>query len=210
MTHDSLSPRRVTKRCFDLLIAALALILLALPLAITALVIRLTLGAPVLYRQTRPGLHEKPFILIKFRTMSNHRDPDGHLLPDSERITRVGSFLRKASLDELPALMNVVRGDLSIVGPRPLLTRYAPFYTDRERLRFCVKPGITGLAQVTGRNTLPWNERLALDVEYVENWSLYLDLKILCQTIGMVLTGTGVTVVPNSAMKSLDEERTSR
>lgn len=147
--------------------------------------------------------------MYKFRTMTDAMDNSGNLLPDSQRLTRVGRFLRSTSLDELPELFNVLKGDMSLVGPRPLLMRYMPYFTSRERLRFSVRPGITGLAQVSGRNTLPWDDRLELDVQYVEKWSLKLDWHILWLTLRHVLQKRGVEVDPRSVMLDLDEERRS-
>lgn len=181
--------------------------LLALPLLILMGLIRLKLGSPVLFRQTRPGLDGLPFKLIKFRTMTDDRDAEGVLLPDAERLTSFGRLLRATSLDELPELWNVLRGDMSLVGPRPLLMRYLPYYTDRERMRHRVRPGLTGWAQLQGRNTVSWDERLALDVWYVENRTMMLDFKILLQTVGVVLKREGVVIDPGAVMKDLDVER---
>ena len=190
--------------------AAIALVLLALPLSLLAGLIRSRLGSPVFFRQTRPGLGGAPFELIKFRTMTDERDAGGQLLSDAERLTPLGRFLRVTSLDELPELWNVLRGDMSLVGPRPLLMRYLPYYTDRENKRHLVRPGLTGWAQLHGRNTVSWNERLALDVWYVENRSLLLDLKILLQTVALVLKREGVVIDPGAAMQDLDRERGAR
>ena len=190
--------------------AAIALVLLALPLSLLAGLIRSRLGSPVFFRQTRPGLGGAPFELIKFRTMTDERDAGGQLLSDAERLTPLGRFLRVTSLDELPELWNVLRGDMSLVGPRPLLMRYLPYYTDRENKRHLVRPGLTGWAQLHGRNTVSWNERLALDVWYVENRSMLLDLKILLQTVALVLKREGVVIDPGAAMQDLDRERGAR
>lgn len=195
------------KRLFDVVVAVLALTLLALPLLGLMGLIRLKLGSPVLFRQTRPGLGGLPFELIKFRTMTDDRDVEGVLLPDAERLTSFGRLLRATSLDELPELWNVLRGDMSLVGPRPLLMRYLPYYTDRERRRHGVRPGLTGWAQLHGRNTVSWDERLALDVWYVENRTLALDFRILLQTVVIVLKREGVVIDPGAAMKDLDVER---
>jgi len=176
-------------------------------LLVLALLVRLKLGAPVLFRQQRPGLHGKPFTLYKFRTMTDARDALGHFLPDAQRLTAFGRFLRSSSLDELPELLNVLTGDMSLVGPRPLLVEYLPYYTKRESRRFEVRPGITGWAQIQGRNNLPWNERLELDVWYVENKSVTLDLKILWKTLKKVMKREDVQVVPNTTMLDLDQER---
>lgn len=175
----------------------LSLLLLALfwwMLAIVAVLVRVKLGSPVLFRQPRPGRDEKVFNLYKFRTMTDERDADGHLLPDEDRLTKFGRVLRSTSLDELPEVFNIVRGDMSIIGPRPLLVEYLPYYTDRERLRHCVRPGLTGLAQVNGRNNVNWDARFAYDVEYVESISLRNDLSVFFKTIGKVLKKSDVTV----------------
>ena len=201
---------RTIKRLIDLTVASLVLALLAPVMALVALAIRLTMGRPVMFRQVRPGYRAKPFVLSKFRTMREAYGPDGTPRPDAERLTHLGRFLRKTSLDELPQLWNVLRGDLSLVGPRPLLTRYLPYFTERERLRQTVRPGITGWAQIRGRNAASWDQRLSDDVWYVENWSLLLDLKILLMTLKAALQGSGVVVDPRSTMLNLDEERAAR
>ena len=195
------------KRAFDLLLGGLLLVLLLPLLALLAVLVRLLIGSPVLFRQRRPGLGEQPFTLYKFRTMTGARDASGALLPDEQRLTRFGALLRKSSLDELPELLNVVRGDMSLVGPRPLLVEYLPFYTVQERRRHEVRPGLTGWAQVNGRNRIPWQERLALDIWYVDNRTILLDVRILLRTVGAVLTGAGVAVNPDSAETRLDDER---
>ncbi len=201
--------RQVGKRLFDLCLMALALPILLPLAALIALWVRLEMGPPVLFRQPRPGKDEQTFTLLKFRTMTDQRDEAGNLLPDAQRLTPVGKFLRKTSLDELPELVNVLKGEMSLVGPRPLLIRYLPFYSLEERKRFTIRPGITGWAQVQGRNNLPWSQRLALDVWYVEHQSLFLDMKILWLTLAQVLAGKDIQVVPNLAMADLDEERLS-
>jgi sugar transferase EpsL len=162
--------------------------LLAPLLAILALLVRIKLGSPVLFRQPRPGRFASTFTLVKFRTMTDARDAEGKLLPDPERLPPFGRFLRSTSLDELPELLHVLRGEMSLVGPRPLLVRYVPYYTPRESRRHDLRPGITGWAQINGRCNLPWNERLELDVWYVEHCSFLLDLRILIGTIGKVLS----------------------
>jgi lipopolysaccharide/colanic/teichoic acid biosynthesis glycosyltransferase len=175
------------KRLLDVAASALAL-LGALPvLAAVAAAVRVTMGRPVLFVQERPGLHGRPFRLLKFRTMSRATDAAGAPLPDSARLTRVGRFLRSSSLDELPQLWNVLRGDVSLVGPRPLLMQYLPRYSPEQARRHDVLPGITGWAQVNGRNAISWEQKFALDVWYVDHWSLALDLKILWMTVGRVL-----------------------
>ena len=179
------------KRLFDVLVAGVGLSLLA-PLLAAALAVRLWLGAPVLFRQVRPGRNGRPFVLYKFRTMRDAVDQHGDPLPDADRLTRLGWFLRSTSLDELPELWNVLRGDMSLVGPRPLLMEYLPLYTPEQARRHRVRPGITGWAQVNGRNALTWDERLALDVWYVDNRSLRLDLRILLLTVWQVFARVGI------------------
>jgi lipopolysaccharide/colanic/teichoic acid biosynthesis glycosyltransferase len=202
---------RWIKRVIELLIAAAILVLAALPMLLIALLIRITMGSPVLFCQERAGKDKRLFRLCKFRSMSEARGPDGRLLPDGQRLTWLGRLLRKTSLDELPQLWNVLKGEMSLVGPRPLLPRYLPFYTERECLRFAVLPGITGWAQIRGRNTLGWDKRLALDVWYVENWSLALDLRVMLLTLGAVLKQEGIMVDVNSTGGlDLDEERSPR
>jgi sugar transferase EpsL len=184
---------RTIKRLIDLTMALLALALLAPVMGLVALAIRMTMGRPVLFRQVRPGYRMKPFILYKFRTMREAYSPDRKLLPDSERLTRLGRFLRKTSLDELPQLWNVLKGDLSLVGPRPLLIEYLPLYTPEQARRHEVRTGITGWAQVNGRNAIDWEEKFRLDTWYVDNWSLWLDTKILAMTLVKVLRREGVS-----------------
>lgn len=205
LSHAGAAP--AVKRLTDVLLAALALVLAAPVLLLAMLLVRLRLGAPVFFTQERTGLGWRRFRIYKLRTMSDARGPDGKLLSDSARCGRLGRALRRLSIDELPQLVNVLRGELSLVGPRPLLPRYDPWYTEREALRFAVRPGITGLAQVSGRNGVPWDERLELDVRYVADWSLLLDLRILGRTVGRVLTGSGVVVDPAARMPDLDAER---
>jgi lipopolysaccharide/colanic/teichoic acid biosynthesis glycosyltransferase len=198
------------KRSFDVVAAAVGLVLLAVPMGAIALLVLLTMGRPVLFRQIRPGRDARPFTLLKFRTMREAPPGTCSTASDAERLTRVGSFLRAWSLDELPSLWNVLKGDMSLVGPRPLLWRYLPFLTDQERQRFAVRPGVTGLAQVSGRNDTPWDRRLALDVEYVERLCARLDLSILLRTLVRVMTRSGVVTAPRTTMKDLDEERRER
>jgi lipopolysaccharide/colanic/teichoic acid biosynthesis glycosyltransferase len=175
------------KRLFDVLAASLAVLLLTLPMLALAWLIRRKLGSPVLFRQVRPGLLGVPFTMVKFRTMTDERSPEGALLPDAQRLTTFGRFLRTSSLDELPELWNVLRGDMSLVGPRPLLMEYLPVYTSEQARRHEVRPGITGWAQVNGRNAISWKQKFAFDVWYVDNRSLYLDLKILFMTVAKVV-----------------------
>jgi lipopolysaccharide/colanic/teichoic acid biosynthesis glycosyltransferase len=181
------------KRALDVVGACTALAVLAVPMLVTALLIRLRLGAPVLYRATRPGLHGKPFVMFKFRTMRDARDVHGRPLPDAQRVTPLGRFLRKTSLDELPELFNVLRDEMSLVGPRPLNMEYLALYTPRQARRHEVKPGITGWAQIHGRNTLDWEERFARDVWYVENAGVWLDVRILARTVVGVLRRDGMS-----------------
>lgn len=202
--------RRGGKRVLDCLAAASAMAVLSPLLVVIALMVRLKLGSPVLFRQLRPGLYGTPFLLYKFRTMTDDRDPAGELLPDAERLTPFGRFLRSTSLDELPELLNVLKGEMSLVGPRPLLMRYDPYFTEAERVRYGVRPGITGLAQVSGRNDLPWDARIGLDVRYVQTYSLWLDLRILCLTLWRAATRHGLRVDPSAAMMDFDQERRQR
>ena len=181
------------KRGFDIIVSLLGLIVLSPLLALIALSVRLTMGSPVLFRQERPGLHSKPFILYKFRTMLDKMDNEGNVLPDEGRLTFFGKFLRKSSLDELPELFNALKGDMSLVGPRPLLMEYLDRYTPEQARRHEVKPGITGWAQVNGRNAVSWEEKFRLDVWYVDNQSFGLDLKILWMTVFGVFKGEGIS-----------------
>lgn len=164
-------------------------------------------GAGAFFTQERPGKGEKIFKVIKFKSMTDERDAQGNLLPDAQRLTKVGKFVRLTSIDELPQLINVLKGDMSLIGPRPLLPQYLPYYTERERKRHSVRPGITGLAQVNGRNNLKWDDRLELDVQYVENISLIMDLRILGQTIMNVIKHKDIVVVPGSKSQPLNIER---
>jgi lipopolysaccharide/colanic/teichoic acid biosynthesis glycosyltransferase len=195
------------KRLFDLVVGAVALVVFAPVLLLLALLVRICLGAPILFRQERSGLGGRTFTILKFRTMTDARDADGKLLSDSARLTRFGRFLRGTSLDELPELLNVLGGRMSLVGPRPLIPRYNAFYTEREWQRFDVPPGITGWAQVNGRNDLPWDDRLECDAWYAGHCSLWLDLKILCVTVVKVLRRENVQVDPGLTFPSLDEVR---
>lgn len=185
------------KRAFDIVASLFGLVLLAPLLVAIALVLRITLGNPVLFRQRRPGLQEKPFTLYKFRTMREARDWQSRLIPDDQRTTRFGRFLRRTSLDELPELWNVLRGDMSLVGPRPLLMGFLEHYTPEQRRRHAVRPGITGWAQVNGRNNLSWEEKLSLDLWYVNEASMLLDLKILRLTLWVVLSRKGIAYTEN-------------
>lgn len=188
------------KRTFDLVVATLLLAVALLPMAVIALLVAHRLGSPVLFRQTRPGRHGRPFDLIKFRTMTDACDAEGRLLPDADRLPSFGRFLRATSLDELPGLLNVVRGDMSLVGPRPLLMQYLPLYTPEQARRHDVRPGITGWAQVNGRNALTWEQKFAYDLWYVENRSLRLDLHILLLTVKKVVRRDGVSAAGEATM----------
>ena len=200
MTH-------VIKRVMDFVAALAGLVVLAPLLAMVAVMIRSNMGSPVLFEQQRPGLHGRLFTLLKFRTMTDACDADGRPLPDAERLTRLGTLLRKTSIDELPSLWNVLKGEMSLVGPRPLLTMYLPYLTERECLRLSMKPGITGWAQIHGRNQASWDQRFENDVWFVEHWTLWLDFKILLLTLERVFTSKWVVVDARSIMLNLDEER---
>lgn len=188
------------KRCFDMLVSMMALLALALPLLVLIWLVRRRLGSPVFFRQVRPGLHGKPFEMVKFRTMTSERGPDGQLLPDAVRLTPFGRFLRATSLDELPELWNVLNGDMSLVGPRPLLMEYLPLYTPEQARRHEVRPGITGWAQVNGRNAISWEDKFQLDVWYVDHRNLWLDIKILWLTVKKVLVRDGISAAGEATM----------
>lgn len=181
------------KRLFDLTFATLGLVVLSPVLLVTALMVRSKIGTPVLFKQTRPGLGGKPFEILKFRTMTNETDALGNLLPDEQRLTKFGKLLRSTSLDELPELINVIKGEMSLVGPRPLIMRYLSRYTPEQARRNLARPGITGLAQVRGRNALSWEDRFALDVEYINTWSIGLDIRILFETVAIVVKRDGIS-----------------
>ena len=189
------------KRAFDFLVALLAILLLGPMILAVALLVRICLGKPVFFRQQRPGLHGKPFYICKFRTMSMACGEDGLLLPDQQRMMKLGDFLRKCSLDELPQLFNVLKGELSLVGPRPLLMKYLPLYTEEQRRRHEVRPGMTGWAQVNGRNALSWEERFKLDVWYVDHQSFRLDMKIILMTIWKILKREGINQPGKATME---------
>ena len=188
------------KRLFDVLLSALGLLVLALPLLTLMWQVRRKLGSPVFFTQVRPGLHGQPFKMVKFRTMTDERGPDGQLLPDAVRLTPFGRWLRATSLDELPELWNVLKGDMSLVGPRPLLMEYLPLYTPEQARRHNVRPGITGWAQVNGRNALSWEDKFKLDVWYVNHRSLWLDIKILWLTVKKVLVRDGISAAGEATM----------
>jgi sugar transferase EpsL len=185
--------RRKVKRILDLVGASIALILISPLLLAIAIAVRVNMGTPVLFRQERPGLHGKPFTLLKFRTMTDGVGANGESLPDGSRITRLGEFLRRTSLDELTELFNVLVGDMSLVGPRPLLMEYLALYSPEQARRHHVRPGITGWAQVNGRNAIAWDQKFACDIWYIENQSTWLDLKILCMSVRKVLRTEGIS-----------------
>ena len=194
------------KRGLDVVVSGIGLVLLVVPMLVIAAAVRLFIGSPIIFRDVRAGRGSKPFSLLKFSTMTNERGPDGALLPDELRLTRLGRFLRAWSVDELPQLLNVLRGDMSLVGPRPLFTEYVERYSAEQARRLDVKPGITGWAQVHGRNALAWGERTALDVWYVDNWSLRLDLRILWMTLSAVLRREGISAPGHATMPRFGEE----
>lgn len=195
------------KRLLDVTGALTGILLLSPLMLITALGVWATMGRPVLFSQIRPGLHQQPFRILKFRSMKHAQDARGNPLSDAERLTRFGSLMRQFSLDELPQLFNILKGDMSIVGPRPLLFDYFPYYTATEMRRHEAKPGVTGLAQVNGRNNLNWDARLAMDVEYVDHWNVWMDILIILKTIGIVIRREGVTTDGHATFLRLDEYR---
>lgn len=184
--------RRLFKRPMDFLLALIAIIVLSPVLLIVAILVKTKLGSPVIFKQQRPGLNEKIFTMYKFRTMTDARDENGELLPDSVRLTKFGKFLRSTSLDELPELFNILKGDMSIIGPRPLLVQYLPLYNEHQKRRHEVRPGLSGLAQVNGRNAISWEEKFDLDVQYVDNVSFIGDWKIIFLTIKKVFVREGI------------------
>lgn len=199
--------RKYVKRLLDIIISLCALIILSPILLITALLVRVKLGSPVIFHQERPGYNEKIFKLCKFRSMTEEKDENGNLLPDAVRLTKFGRMLRATSLDELPELFNILKGDMSLIGPRPLLVSYLPYYTEEERLRHTVRPGLTGLAQVSGRNLLEWDKRFAKDVEYVRNLSFKMDMKIFFLTIKKVFVHENIEVDTNKVEGNFAEIR---
>jgi undecaprenyl phosphate N,N'-diacetylbacillosamine 1-phosphate transferase len=209
LSRDSLGKmyRKYFKRVFDFVCSLLALIVLSPVLLITALLVRIKLGTPVIFKQKRPGLNEKIFTLYKFRTMTDQKDEQGNLLPDEVRLTKFGKMLRSTSLDELPELWNILKGDMSVVGPRPLAVQYLPYYTDEERKRHSVRPGLTGLAQVNGRNTLSWERRFELDANYAIKISFIGDLKILFRTLYLVVKRSNVSLNKLEDFDSYREKR---
>ena len=210
MQKRSMIYSKYIKRLLDILISLTFIVLFSWLYLILVILVRIKLGSPVLFCQERPGYNEKIFKLYKFRTMTDKRDENGHLLPDSERLTKFGSMLRSTSLDELPEMFNILKGDMSLIGPRPLLIEYLPYYTEEERLRHSVRPGLTGLAQVSGRNYLAWDKRLAKDVEYVNHISFIMDVRIIIKTIMVVFKKEDVSVDTNVVEGYLWDERQKR
>lgn len=193
--------KRFVKRCLDFVLSLAALIVLSPVLVLVAILVRCILGSPILFKQKRPGLHEKIFCMYKFRTMTDAKDADGNLLPDEVRLTKFGKLLRSTSLDELPELFNILKGDMAIVGPRPLLVQYPPRYNERQHHRHDVRPGFTGLAQVNGRNSISWQEKFEWDVRYVENVSFLMDLRIIVKTVKVVLKRDGISSETSATME---------
>jgi sugar transferase EpsL len=197
----------IFKRAFDLIVSGTLLVVLMPLCATAALAVGVTMGRPVLFRQERPGLNKRSFVILKLRTMRSETAVDGEPIREAARITGLGAVLRRASIDEIPQLWNVLKGDMSLVGPRPLLPRYTPFFRSDELARFTTRPGLTGLAQISGRNAVGWDDRLAFDVEYVNQWSLWLDLRILFRSAALVLSGGGVERDVHALLRDLDIER---
>lgn len=195
------------KRLFDLIVSAILLLALSPILLVLYILVHFKLGAPALFRQIRPGLHGEPFTMVKFRTMTDARDEKGELLSDNERLTNFGRFLRASSLDELPELWNVLRGEMSLVGPRPLLMEYLPLYTSEQARRHEMRPGITGWAQVNGRNALSWNDKFRLDVWYVDHQSFWLDIRILILTVKKVLVRDGINAAGEATISKFDGDK---
>jgi undecaprenyl phosphate N,N'-diacetylbacillosamine 1-phosphate transferase len=193
--------KKWVKRCLDFLLSLCAIILLSPLLLVLTILVRVKLGSPVIFHQERPGKDEKIFTLCKFRTMTDERDEKGELLPDAVRLTKFGKFLRGTSLDELPELFNILKGDMSIIGPRPLLVSYLPYYSKREKLRHSVRPGLTGLAQVSGRNFIDWDRRMDKDIEYVEHLSFAMDMKVIWLTVKTVLGHTDEVAEDTNAVE---------
>lgn len=189
------------KRFFDIFSSLIAIIILSPVLIVTAILVRTKLGSPVLFKQERPGKDEKIFTLMKFRTMTDERDENGELLPDEVRLTKFGQFLRSTSIDELPELFNILKGDMSVIGPRPLLVRYLPRYNEHQHRRHEVRPGLSGWAQVNGRNTVGWEDKFNMDVEYVDNYSIIMDIKILFMTVVNVLRHDGISSETSATME---------
>jgi len=198
---------KILKRAMDIIGAGIALLLFSPLLIVVAFLVLVTMGRPVLFRQTRPGLDQKPFEILKFRSMKNAYDAQGNPLSDEARLSKFGAILRGLSLDELPQIINILRGDMSIVGPRPLLYDFFPYYSPQEMRRHEVKPGVTGLAQINGRNNLNWDDRLKMDIEYVDRWNVWLDIQIIFKTIWTVLAREGVQTDGHATFLRLDDYR---
>ena len=196
--------RNYIKRFLDIVLSAGAIVVLSPVMAVTAVLVRIKLGSPVIFKQKRPGKDERIFEMYKFRSMTDARDENGELLPDEVRLTSFGKKLRASSLDELPELFNILKGDMSVVGPRPLLVHYLPYYTLNEKKRHDVRPGLTGLAQINGRNNLNWDQRLMMDVQYIEHLTFYGDMKIVFLTIGRVLKRENIAVGESLYLQDLD------
>ena len=199
--------RKYIKRILDFILSFVAIVILSPVLLIVAILVRTKLGTPVIFKQERPGLNERIFTLYKFRTMTDERDEEGNLLPDEIRLTKFGKLLRSTSLDELPELFNILKGDMAIVGPRPLLIEYLPFYKDNERIRHAVKPGLTGWSQINGRNATSWEERFAKDTEYIEKMSFVFDVKIILKTVDKVIKRSDILVGKEIPAGRLDNYR---
>ena len=193
---------KYVKRSIDFILSLVAIIILSPVLAIVALLVRIKLGGSVIFKQRRPGLNEKIFTMYKFRTMTDERDTDGNLMPDEVRLTKFGKVLRSTSLDELPELFNILKGDMAIVGPRPLLVQYLPLYNEQQKKRHCVRPGITGYAQVNGRNSISWEEKFDYDLIYINNISVLLDLKTIFQTFKIVIKRDGISSGTSETMET--------
>lgn len=199
--------KKYIKRLLDIILSSLAIIITLPIFLIIGILVLIFIGKPAIFRQKRPGKNEKIFTMYKFRTMTNKKDKDGNLLPDELRLTKLGNILRKTSLDEIPEFINIFKGDMSFVGPRPLLVEYIPYYTEKEHHRHDVRPGLTGLAQVSGRNNLNWESKFSKDLEYVNNITLKNDLKITLKTVSTVLKKEGINNQNSATMPSLDSER---
>lgn len=207
MEHKKGIYEKYIKRMLDFILSLIALICLSPVLLIVSIFVRTKLGSPIIFKQQRPGKNEKIFTLYKFRTMTDEKDENGKLLPDSQRLTKFGKFLRSTSLDELPELINIIKGDMAIVGPRPLLVQYLPYYTDKERHRHDVRPGLTGLAQIKGRNLCSWDEKFQYDIKYINNITFINDIKIIISTIIKVFKREGISQEGNATMENLIEYR---
>ena len=202
--------RKYIKRILDFTLSLIALIVLSPILLITAILVKIKLGSPIIFKQQRPGKNEKIFTLYKFRTMTDKKDEEGNLLPDEQRLTKFGKILRSTSIDELPELINILKGDMAIVGPRPLLVEYLPYYTEEEKNRHNVRPGLTGLAQTNGRNAISWDKKLSYDIRYVKYITFKEDLKIIFKTVLKVIKREGISQEKNVTMENLINCRTNK